>query len=414
MLTEKQKLKILTGLGIELNRVRDLDILMERILTEARLFVNADAGSIYIRDGGHLHFSYTQNATLQKRLPAGAKLPYSTFVIPVNGESLAGHCAATGESLNVADVYRIGPSLPYRFAKRFDETSGYHTKSALVIPLKTIPAEVIGVLQVINARDAAGRIIPFAKKDERMMLHFASVAAVALQQARLTRDIILRMIRMAELRDPEETGAHVNRVAAYSVEIYERWASNRGLAANEIENGRDILRLAAMLHDVGKVGVSDLILKKPGRLTTEEYERMKEHVIVGARLFSDRTSEFDRAAAEVALNHHERWDGTGYPGPVDVLTGAGPRNPGASGKKGTEIPLFGRIVAIADVFDALSSRRSYKAPLEEQEVLETMKKGSGTHFDPGLIDVFFACLDSIRAIRMRYPERDIEPGVTGT
>jgi HD-GYP domain-containing protein (c-di-GMP phosphodiesterase class II) len=414
MLTERQKLKVLTGLGIELNRVRDLDILMERILTEARLFVNADAGSIYIRDGEHLHFSYTQNETLQKRLPAETKLPYATFIIPINGESLAGHCAATGESLNVPDVYRIDPSRPYRFAKRFDEASGYRTKSTLVIPLKTLPAEVVGVLQVINAQDADGRIIPFSKKDEKMMLHFASVAAVALQQARMTRDIILRMIRMAELRDPEETGTHVNRVAAYSVEIYERWAANRGLAAKEIENGRDILRLAAMLHDVGKVGVSDLILKKPGRLTAEEYERMKEHVLVGARLFSDRTSEFDEAAAEVALNHHERWDGTGYPGPVNVLTGANTGNPGTSGKKGTEIPLFGRIVAIADVFDALSSRRSYKAPLEEREVIETMRKGSGTHFDPELIEIFLACMDSIRAIQMRYPERAMEVGVTGT
>jgi HD-GYP domain-containing protein (c-di-GMP phosphodiesterase class II) len=230
----------------------------------------------------------------------------------------------------------------------------------------------------------------------------------------MTRDIILRMIRMAELRDPEETGTHVNRVAAYSVEIYERWAANRGLAAKEIENGRDILRLAAMLHDVGKVGVSDLILKKPGRLTAEEYERMKEHVLVGARLFSDRTSEFDEAAAEVALNHHERWDGTGYPGPVNVLTGANTGNPGTSGKKGTEIPLFGRIVAIADVFDALSSRRSYKAPLEEREVIETLRKGSGTHFDPELIEIFLACMDSIRAIQMRYPERVMEVGVTGT
>ncbi len=412
MLTERQKLEVLTGLGIELNRVRDLDILMERILTEARLFVNADAGSIYIRDGGRLHFSYTQNATLQSRLPAGAKLPYSVYSIPVGGESLAGYCAATGRSLNIADAYAIDPSLPYRFARRFDEASGYRTQSILVIPLTAAGDEVIGVLQVINARDPNGGIISFTGKDEEMMLHFASIAAVALQRARMTRDIILRMIRMAELRDPEETGAHVNRVAAYSVEIYERWAIGRGLPGKEIESGRDVLRLAAMLHDVGKVAVSDLILKKPGRLTADEYEEMKRHVIVGAGLFSDRKSEFDEAAAEVALNHHERWDGTGYPGHVDPAAAEKPIHAGGPGKRGEEIPLFGRIVAIADVFDALSTRRSYKEPLPEAAVIETMRRSSGTHFDPELLETFFACMDSIRAIRARDPERAAQGGET--
>jgi len=402
MLTERQKLKVLTGLGIELNRVKDLDILMERILTEARLFVNADAGSIYIREGGELKFSYTQNSTLQKKLPAGTKLPFSTFSIPINKESLAGYCVMTGKSLNIADAYRLDASLPYRFAKRFDEASGYRTQFILVVPLQTMPDEVIGALQVINPVDESGGVIPFSEKDEKMMLHFASIAAVALQRARMTRDIILRMIRMAELRDPEETGSHVNRVAAYSVEIYERWAVKKGLPAREIESGRDTLRLAAMLHDVGKVAVSDLILKKPGRLTPEEFDMIKKHVIVGAGLFSDRKSEFDEAAAEVALNHHERWDGTGYPGPMGSL----PPHPGGPGKRGEEIPLFGRIVAIADVFDALSSRRSYKAPFTEREVLETMRQGSGKHFDPELLDTFLACMDSIRSIRMRYPDRE--------
>jgi len=401
MLTERQKLKVLTGLGIELNRVKDLDILMERILTEARLFVNADAGSIYIREGGELHFSYTQNATLQKRLPAGAKLPFSIFSIPINHESLAGYCVMTGKSLNIADAYRLDASLPCRFAKQFDRASGYRSRSILSIPLKTMPDEVTGALQVINPRDESGKVIPFSKKDEKMMLHFASIAAVALQRARMTRDIILRMIRMAELRDPEETGSHVNRVAAYSVEIYERWAVKKGLPERDIESGRDTLRLAAMLHDVGKVAVSDLILKKPGRLTPEEFEMIKQHVIVGAGLFADRKSEFDEAAAEVALNHHERWDGTGYPG----HPGARPQVPG---KRGEEIPLFGRIVAIADVFDALSSRRSYKPPFTEGEVLETMRQASGKQFDPELLDTFLACMDSIRSIRMRYPDRDSE------
>ena len=411
MLTEKQQLKVLTGLGITLNRIKDLDVLLERILTEARLFTNADAGSIYVRDGDHLHFRYTQNATLQKRLPRGARLLYSTFTVPISPASLVGYCVTTGKTLNIADAYAIDVPLPYRFARSFDEAAGYRTQSILVVPLKTLLGDVIGALQIINAQDRAGRIIPFLKKDERMMLHFASVAAVAMQRAQMTRDMILRMIRMAELRDPKETGAHVNRVAAYALEIYEKWARSRRIPQKEIEAKRDLLRMAAMLHDVGKVAVSDLILKKPGRLTPEEFEIMKQHALVGARLFDGGRSDFDQAAAEVSLNHHERWDGAGYPGHIDTATGlplegfTGPDGR-ARGKRGEEIPLFGRIVAIADVFDALSSRRVYKEACGEEEVLEIMREASGRQFDPELLDLLFQNMDAIRAARARYPEED--------
>jgi response regulator RpfG family c-di-GMP phosphodiesterase len=144
---------------------------------------------------------------------------------------------------------------------------------------------------------------------------------MVLQRAQMTRALLLRMIQMAELRDPKETGAHVNRVASYSVEIYEKWARSRSIKENEIQKNRDILRMAAMLHDTGKVAISDLILKKPARFTNEEYEIMKTHTYLGAKLFQDRQSEFDEVAAEVALTHHENWDGTGYPGHVDVETG---------------------------------------------------------------------------------------------
>ena len=119
MLSEKEKLESLSRLGVELNQVHDLDILMERILTEARQFVNADAGSIYIREGDHLHFTYTQNLTLQKRLPKGRKLIYSTFTIPIDEKSIAGYVAATGRALNIADVYRLPATLPYHFSRKF-------------------------------------------------------------------------------------------------------------------------------------------------------------------------------------------------------------------------------------------------------------------------------------------------------
>ena len=125
----------------------------------------------------------------------------------------------------------------------------------------------------------------------------------------MTRGMILRTIRMAEMRDPKETGAHVNRVGAYAVEVYEAWARRQGAPQSEIDAKRDIFRMAAMLHDVGKVAIADAILKKPGKLDPDEFEIMKGHTVHGGRLFLDRQSEFDDAAQDVALNHHERWDG---------------------------------------------------------------------------------------------------------
>jgi HD-GYP domain-containing protein (c-di-GMP phosphodiesterase class II) len=167
--------------------------------------------------------------------------------------------------------------------------------------------------------------------------------------------------------------------------------------------------MAAMLHDVGKVGISDTILKKPARFTPEEYEIMKRHTILGARLFEDAHSDFDDMAAQVALNHHERWDGNGYPGYIDLATEkALPEyaNPDGKprGKQGEEIPIYGRIVAIADVFDALSSVRVYKEAWDETKVLETLQQDSGTFFDPELIEIFFSKLEIIRSIQRRYAD----------
>ena len=411
MLTEREKMDTMSRLVIELNQVSDLDILMEHILTQARRFANADAGSIYIADNQTLRFTYTQNDTLQKRLSTGEKLIFSTFTLPINEQSIAGYVAATSLPLNIADVYRIEPTAPYSFSKEFDEASRYTTRSALTIPLKSAGGSLLGILQIINAQNEAGQVISFAEADEKMMLQFASIAAVALERAQMTRAIILRMIRMAELRDPKETGAHVNRVGGFAVEIYEKWASRRDLSQAEIDKNRDILRMAAMLHDVGKVAISDLILKKPGRFNRDEFEIMKQHTILGAQLFLGEQSEFDEAAAQVALTHHERWDGKGYPGYVDPYKGT-PLNEYTSsdgqlvGKKGKDIPLFGRIVALADVYDALSSDRIYKEAWNESDVMLTIEKESGYHFDPELVEIFFSISDIIRSIRQRY--EDIE------
>jgi HD-GYP domain-containing protein (c-di-GMP phosphodiesterase class II) len=196
-------------------------------------------------------------------------------------------------------------------------------------------------------------------------------------------------------------------VGGYALELYEQWAHNHGVSQHELEMERDSLRMAAMLHDVGKIAISDLILEKPGRFSEDEYQTMKQHTYLGAKLFLDSQSDFDEAAFDVALNHHERWDGNGYPGHIDVETGEPLQehtaaDGGAIGKKSEEIPIYGRIVALADVYDALSSARVYKEAWDESEVLTTIEKEAGKQFDPELVEIFFSRLNILRAIQERY------------
>lgn len=405
MAHDAEKLRSIISLDSELNKIQDLDILLERILLEARRVVNADAGSIYIIKDDELVINYAQNDTKQRELPAGQKLIYKVFTVPISTQTISGYAAAKGEPVNIPDVYEIPKEAPYGFDPSYDVISGYRSRSMLAIPLKSNTGDILGVIQVINKMDDTGRVLAFDRDDELLVMHFASNATVALQRAQMTRAILLRMIRMAELRDPKETGPHVNRVAGYSVEIYEAWATRAGTPPAEIEKTRDNLRMAAMLHDVGKVAISDVILKKPGRFTEEEYETMKTHTWQGARLFINKQSDFDELAQVVALNHHESWDGTGYPGYIDIETGAAIATDDEGkpvGKKGLDIPLFGRIVSIADVYDALLSHRVYKEAWDEERVLEEMRRLAGTKFDPELIDIFFSILPNIRTISEKY------------
>ena len=407
MASQRSKLRDVISLDSELNKLQDLDILLERILTEARRVTSADAGSIYIRRDDQLDINYSQNDTKQAELPKGEKLIYKVFSFPINKKSIAGYAASTGEPINISDVYKIPDDAPYGFNKNVDKASGYRSKSMLVIPLRTNMGEILGVIQLINKKTAKGNITYFNKDDELVLMHFATNATVALQRAQMTRAILLRMIRMAELRDPTETGPHVNRVAGYAIEIYERWAYDRGYTKEEMEKTKDTLRMAAMLHDVGKVAISDVILKKPGRFTDDEFRIMKAHTLYGARLFIDKQSEFDEVAQLVALSHHENWDGSGYPGHVDLESGqpsATDANGNPKGKTGDEIPLFGRIVSVCDVYDALSSKRVYKEAWTEELVLKEMQSSAGSKFDPEIIDVFFKVLPNIKTIAAKYQE----------
>jgi HD-GYP domain-containing protein (c-di-GMP phosphodiesterase class II) len=403
------RIKELLEINQELTQLKDLDLLLDHILKKARRFTNADAGSIYIVENGRLRFKSNQNDTLSSRLPPGKKLIFSSFSIPIDNRSISGYVALTGEILNIPDVYKLPDTVPYHFDSSYDEISGYQTHSMLTIPLKNQQGVVIGVLQLINARNERLEIIPFSQEDEPLIIYFANAAAIAIERAKLTRNMIIRMINMAALRDPKETGAHVNRVGAFAVEIYEAWARRQGISEDQIYKNKDILRLAAMLHDVGKVAIPDSILKKPARFTPDEYEIMKGHTYFGARLFSERLSELDEASYIVSLEHHERWDGKGYPGHINPITlkaipGYEDSSGKPRGKSQYEIHPFGRVVAIADVYDALSSKRVYKEAWSEDRVLTTIKEEAGKQFDPSMVDAFFESLDILKNISEKYPE----------
>ncbi len=397
-LIDNQLVEILNKID-EINHLKDIDAILDGILYEARKISNADAGSIFLVENDRLRFAHVQNDTLFKHDETNAA-HYADFTVPIDETSIVGYVAKTGETLVIEDAYQMDNTLPYQFNPQFDHRSGYRTTSILTIPLKTFDKTLVGVLELINAKDDQNRFVPFSQEDEVFIPLFANKAAVVIERGIMNRELILRMIRMAELRDPSETGAHVQRVGAYSAEIYKRWALNRNIGDDQIKQQKDLLRLASMLHDVGKVGISDAILKKPAKLTDFEYDVMKWHTVFGARLFVNEKSPLDQISSEIALNHHEKWNGKGYPGKIEDLVSENLVM--GKPKSGEDIPLSARITALADVFDALSSKRSYKEPWPDEKILDIITEESGNHFDPDVVEAFFQILDVIKAIREKY------------
>lgn len=386
----------------EINHLNDVDSILDKILLDSREFADADAGSIFLVEDDHLIFSYVQNDTLFDEHTAKSAL-YQNFTLPISEESIVGYVAKTQQSLNIPDAYTLSPTLPYAFNKDFDNKSGYRTTSLLTIPLVAQESRLVGVMQLINARNENGRTVPFDNEAMTYVPLFCNNAAVAIERGVMNRELILRMMRMAELRDPMETGPHVQRVGAFSAEMYAAWAARRGHEPKDIKRQRDNIRLAAMLHDIGKVGIPDAILKKPARLTPEEYKTMQQHTLLGAGLFNNMKSNLDAMSKDIILGHHERWDGKGYPGrltngsmTVDTKT--------CPVIMGEEIPLSARICAVADVFDALASARSYKEPYPEERCLQILEENAGSHFDPELIEIFFEIFDVIKAIQSRFQD----------
>lgn len=186
-------------------------------------------------------------------------------------------------------------------------------------------------------------------------------------------EILERLEMAAEYRD-EKTGKHIRRISEYCRLL--------GKAAGLSPEEYHMLALASTMHDVGKIGISDTILLKPGSLTQEEQEIMKTHTIIGSKLLADSENPLLQAAEVIASTHHEKWDGTGYP----------------EGLKGEEIPLFGRIVSICDVFDALVSKRDYKEAWPVEKAIEKIKNEKGIHFDPQLVEYFIGLASELKKI----------------
>ena len=190
---------------------------------------------------------------------------------------------------------------------------------------------------------------------------------------------IHKLSRAAEFKD-EDTGAHILRMSNYAAAV----ARKLGLDGEVIE----AILYAAPMHDIGKIGTPDRILLKPGKLNAQEWEIMKQHVANGIRILEGSKEGFIQMAKTIVLTHHERWDGNGYP----------------SGLKGEAIPIAGRIAAIADVFDALTSKRPYKEPFSIDKSFRIIKEGRGSHFDTQVVNAFFSAIDEILAIKERYKD----------
>ena len=380
-------LEKLVKIGIALSAVRDLDELLNLIVSQAREFANCDAGSLYIKEGDVLKFVVSQNDTLARRAGNSAQAePFKPFPIPISKNSLAGYVAVTGQTVNIPDAYEIPAGAEYHFDRSFDQRSGFRTKSMLQLPMKDPGGAIIGVLQLITATDSRGQIAAFTRDDEQLMLAVASQAAVAVKNAQLDGelkqahlDTVIRLGTAAEYRD-KETGNHIRRMSFYSAII----AQNMGFSRDEVE----MIKLSSPMHDVGKVGIPDAILLKPGRLNEMERRIIESHTMIGASILKGSEVPLLKLSQTIALTHHEKWDGNGYPNKL----------------AGDEIPIEGRIVALADVFDALSNKRVYKPAYSLAETLDIIKNDTGTHFDPGVSEALFKGIDQITEVYQQYRE----------
>ncbi|RLD15974.1 MAG: hypothetical protein DRI36_06360 [Caldiserica bacterium] len=346
-----KKLEILLEFGKKIQAERNIEKLIKLLTEEATELLEAERATVFVLDKE------------KKKLWSlvGLGLDKQKIEIPMN-EGIAGYVATTGESLNVPNAYK-----DERFNKEIDKKTGFRTKTILAVPIRNLKGEIMGVFQVLNKKDTT-----FNEEDEEILNMLASQAGVAIENSKLYSQLkeafssfIESLAQALDARD-HITSGHTLRVANLSMLI----GKKLGLNEEEIE----ILHHAAWLHDIGKIGIKDSVLAKPGKLTEEEFNHIKTHTILTKQIL-DKIKFYGKMKdiPLIASSHHERYDGRGY----------------NLGLKGTEIPLLSRIISVSDVFDALTSKRHYRDPMPILQVLEIIEDGKGKNFDPKIVEIFF-------------------------
>jgi len=347
-----KRLVSLLKVGQAMAAERDLDKLLTLIKSETELALDADRCTVFIydRDSNELWSKVATGLDTSEEIRFPAHL------------GLAGYVVKTGEVLNIKDAYEDP-----RFNKEIDKKTGYRTQNILCMPMRNRKMEIIGVFQVLNKRKSH-----FDKVDEDLLTAISTNAGVAIENATLAKEMkisfdsfVKTLSSTIDARDPITAG-HSERVAEYAVLLGEEME----LQDSDVE----ALRYASLLHDIGKIGIREDILKKDGRLTEKEYRHIQKHVYYTHEIL--KNVHFERhlqLVPEIAASHHEKMDGTGY----------------HRGLQGNEILLSGRILAISDVFDAITSRRHYRNRMAFDKVLTIMKRDAGGHFDPDCVEGFF-------------------------
>ncbi len=363
--TSEELLQIIFKYVVQIANERNVDKLLISLADMGRDLVSADRCTVWLID--------KKNNTLWSKVAHGV----DRIVIPLTA-GIAGYVAKTKEGIVINDAY-----ADPRFDQQVDKETGYHTRNILALPIEDSNGEIMGVYQAINKMTASRK---FTRKDEEHLLLAASytskqLEAFALQDEikQTQREIILTLAETGEMRS-KETGNHVKRVAKYSEVI----GSAYGLSPDEL----DLLKDSSPMHDIGKIAIPDSILLKAGPLTDKEREVMKTHTTLGYEMLKHSGRALIKAAAVVANQHHEKWDGTGYPNKL----------------KGSETHIFGRITALADVFDALVCRRVYKAAWPQKKVDDFFGEEKGHHFDPDLIDIYWKVKDKLIDISVQFDD----------
>ena len=367
-------LRSLLEVGATLSAVADRQEVLNVVLREACRLARAEAGTLYIIQNCHLCFAAAQNDRLGVSQINGKLLGKQ---IPVSTDSLAGFVALNGRLMNLRDTYELPPGTPFRIDRTFDAATNYKTRSVLAIPLNCPDGRCVGVLELINHVVVEGQVGPFPNSGDDSIRSLAAMAAVTVQNHLLQEELrqahletILRLAVAGEFRD-DDTGEHVRRISYTSSLI----ARELGLSQTQVQ----LIEAASPMHDIGKIGIPDSILLKPGPLTAAERRIIETHPLIGADILGEPQNELIAVARDIALTHHEKWNGKGYPHRL----------------AGTDIPLCGRVVGLADVVDALICKRCYKNAFPRERVLKIVADEKAGHFDPAIVEAFFRCKDEV-------------------